>query len=86
MVEAETTMILAITVDNNNPTMVPWKVVAALVAEVQAVPMVVNTILYRRFGGGLKFLVILVLQIYTLFFVGGYGSGSGSGGYGGRRF
>lgn len=25
-------------------------------------------------------------SVYTLFFVGGYGSGSGSGGYGGRRF
>ncbi|NXY15113.1 RO32 protein, partial [Atrichornis clamosus] len=33
----------------------------------------------------LKFLVVRVFQ-YMLCFLGGYGSGSGSGGYGGRRF
>ena len=55
-------------------------------AEVQAVPTVVNTILHRKYFFGLKFLVILVFQYTPWFFVGGYGSGSGSGGYGGRRF
>lgn len=49
MVAVETTMILAITVDSSSLTMVPWKVVAALVVEVQAVPMVVNKILYRKY-------------------------------------
>lgn len=35
---------------------------------------------------GLKFLVIPVFQYTLCFLLGGYGSGSGSGGYGGRRF
>lgn len=59
--------------------------VAALVAEVQAVPMVVNMILYRKYFCGQNFL-LFVISMYALCFVGGYGSGSGSGGYGGRRF
>lgn len=67
MVEVETTMILAITVDNSSLTMVPWKVVAALVAEVQAVPMVVSMILYRKY-----FWVKIpctCISIYTLVFL-----------------
>lgn len=58
MVAVETTMILAITVDSSSLTMVPWKVVAALVVEVQAVPMVVNEILYRKYFFCLILLVI----------------------------
>lgn len=45
MVAVEATMILATTVDSRLQVMDPWKEVAVSVAEVQAVPMVVNATL-----------------------------------------
>lgn len=48
MVAVETTMTLVTTVDSSSPITVPWKVVAALVVEVQAVPTVVNIFLHKK--------------------------------------